>query len=552
VAECANVLWKKVRRSELTSREALLAARLPQRADIELAPMRTLLERTTDLAIALDHPAYDCAYLALAESLSCDLVTADRRLTAKPLPADYNSKVLAFGCPHLRLIAAQGSETLAASAIADGLKRRRPAKPSRRVNDGRLSSARTRAPRVSRRDGIMKHIFWLARCGIWPLLLGLAAGPAHATAWSFKLLYSFCTVGGCPDGDAPHGGVVLDSAGNIYGTTAEGGARDEGTLFELTRSGREIVRHAFGASFTDGYEPMAGLVSDKSENLYGTTYYGGTSATGTVFEQPKKGAFRIITSLQLGQYPKAGVIIDLAGNLFGTTSQGGAFGGGTVFEATRKRGEETLYSFCAKTDCDDGETPEAGLIRGKAGDLIGTASAGGAAGEGVVFEVTPQGREKILCDFLAALNCPAGAQPLAGLIMDKLGNFYGTTFTGGTQNRGTVFEISKGKEKTLYNFCTVESCLDGDGPTAELVTDRSGNLYGTTESGGARGFGTVFELPAKGKETVLYNFCEAAGCDDGYEPVAGLAMDKSGNLYGTTSGGGAHGGGTVFELVRGR
>jgi predicted nucleic acid-binding protein len=101
VAECANILWKKVRRNELTSQEALLAARLLQRADIELAPMRNLLERATDLAIALDHPAYDCAYLALAESLSCNLVTADRRLAAKPLPAGYNSRVLVLAAGDL-------------------------------------------------------------------------------------------------------------------------------------------------------------------------------------------------------------------------------------------------------------------------------------------------------------------------------------------------------------------------------------------------------------------------------------------------------------------
>jgi uncharacterized repeat protein (TIGR03803 family) len=137
--------------------------------------------------------------------------------------------------------------------------------------------------------------------------------------------------------------------------------------------------------------------------------------------------------------------------------------------------------------------------------------------------------------------------------MDKSGDLYGTTFGGGSQNRGTVFEITnKGKEKLLYSFCSISECADGDGPAADLIMDKFGNLYGTTSEGGNREAGAVFEVTAKGKESVIYNFCEAAECADGAEPLAGLTMDKSGNLYGTTSSEGANGGGTVFERVRGR
>jgi uncharacterized repeat protein (TIGR03803 family) len=399
----------------------------------------------------------------------------------------------------------------------------------------------------------MKHFAWLAGGALSALLAIANAGPAQATTWSFKLLYAFCALEGCPDGEYPYGGVALDSSGNLYGTTESGGAHYEGALFELTRDGKPLVLHAFGASEYDGATPAAGVVLDKSENIFGTTAYGGAYGVGTVFEQPKHGAFRILTNLQLVEYPEAGVIVDNAGNLFGTTTEGGANGDGAVFEVTPKGVEETLYSFCAKSGCTDGETPQASLIRDKSGDLYGTAYAGGEGGEGVVFTVTPQGNEKVLCDFLAAVNCQAGAKPAAGLITDKAGNLYGTTSAGGTQNLGTVFVISsKDKEKLLYSFCSQTSCTDGEEPAAGLVMDKSGNLYGTTAAGGARESGTVFELSPNGKETVLYNFCEAAGCDDGEQPVAGLAMDKSGNLYGTTRSAGSGGGGTVFELVRGR
>jgi uncharacterized repeat protein (TIGR03803 family) len=399
----------------------------------------------------------------------------------------------------------------------------------------------------------MKNISRIVACGAAAMLAGAAADPAHAASWSFRLLYSFCTVGGCVDGAAPHGGIVFDASGNAYGTTYSGGTTGEGTVFELTRGGKEIVLHDFSPSVTDGGGPMAGLLIDSSENLYGTTRYGGAHGAGTVFEKPHKGAFRIVDSLQFGQYPEAGVIIDKAGNLYGTTTEGGAHGGGTVFEVTRKGQEQTLYSFCAAVGCSDGKTPQAGLIMDAAGNLYGTTAAGGAAGQGLVFRITPQGNEKILCNFLGAANCTSGAEPLAGLISDKSGNLYGTTFQGGAQNRGTVFEIaSKGRERLIYSFCPLSGCSDGYGPAADLVMDRLGNLYGTTSAGGAMGAGTVFEVTAAGKQSVIYNFCEAAQCTDGELPLAGLTMDKSGNLYGTTSEGGAGGGGTVFELVRQR
>jgi hypothetical protein len=240
-----------------------------------------------------------------------------------------------------------------------------------------------------------------------------------------------------------------------------------------------------------------------------------------------------------------------------------------------------LYSFCAQggTACTDGQYPYAGLIGDTSGNLYSTTYAGGAYGGGTVFELTPPAKGKIawtetvLYSFCAETNCTDGDTPLAGVIMDASGNLYSTTFLGGVHGGGTVFELTppaKGEtawtETVLYSFCAQGAgyCTDGTELSAGLIMDRSGNLYGTTGGGGAYKYnGTVFELtpPAKGKiawtETVLYSFCAQGGaaCTDGAGPFAGLIMDWSGNLYGTTYEGGAncqpnYGCGTVFELKR--
>ena len=212
---------------------------------------------------------------------------------------------------------------------------------------------------------------------------------------------------------------------------------------------------------------------------------------------------------------------------------------------------ETLYSFCSQGGCVDGASPLAGLIMDAAGHLYGTTNGGGSHGEGTVFELTPAGRETVLYSFCVQANCADGASPMAGLIRDAAGHLYGTTYGGGAHGQGTVFELAAaGRETVLHSFCSQGGCADGANPMAGLIRDAAGHLYGTTSGGGAHGQGTVFELTAAGRETVLYSFCPQSGCADGNNPDAGLIMDASGKLYGTAAYGGAgDNGGAVFKLT---
>jgi uncharacterized repeat protein (TIGR03803 family) len=203
--------------------------------------------------------------------------------------------------------------------------------------------------------------------------------------------------------------------------------------------------------------------------------------------------------------------------------------------------EKVLYSFGSQPG--DGTSPEAALVFGKKGDLYGTTYLGGADECGTVFELTAAGTEKVLYSFES--QPLDGCTPLAGLVFDKNGNLYGTTAFG-VEPTGTVFGLTAaGTETVLYRFLSQPG--DGYYPLAGLVFDKNGNLYGTTSDGGAHSAGTVFELTAAGTEIVLYSFGSQPG--DGANPYAGLVFDKKGNLYGTTVAGGADGHGTVFELT---
>jgi uncharacterized repeat protein (TIGR03803 family) len=249
------------------------------------------------------------------------------------------------------------------------------------------------------------------------------------------------------------------------------------------------------------------------------------------------------------------LIFDGSGNLYGTTAAGGTFGEGTVFELSPNGGggwtETVLYSF--QNDASDGTSPSVSLVFDTAGNLYGTTSAGGsssACGCGTVFQLTPVTgggwTEKIIHSFFET----DGYLPQAGLIIDKAGNLYGTTFFGGTYGYGTAFELSP-EVGGNWNLTTLQNFnISGDGGAylyGGVILDAKGNLYGTTFRGGASDEGTVFELSPAGfgawKEKVLYSFSNS-----GYQPDAGVIADASGNLYGTTYGGGSGSGGTVFAV----
>lgn len=369
-------------------------------------------------------------------------------------------------------------------------------------------------------------------------LLFVAGSVAGQTK---SVLLSFSGVG---DGALPYGGLIVDAAGNLYGTTYGGVVRRAATVFELNPIGMHTILHTFFGPPHDGSAPEAGLVRDGRGNLYGTTYAGGAFGAGTVFRVTASGHEKVLYSFTGGDdggYPQAGLLY-VRGTLYGTTTSGGpyAYSGGTVFKLSPDGTESTLYSFNVFTD---GASPEASLIVDSDGNLYGTTTSSGAFGYGTVFEVASDGTQTTLYDFGSVLN--DGAFPEGGLVRDSLGNFYGTTTQGGAYGVGTIFELtSAGEEIILHNF----TGADGSGPYGSLVRSAKGNLFGTTGYGGSNrcvpGCGTIFELTPAGKFTSL-RFTGG----DGEHPLAGLVRDSAGNLYGTTSSGGAWGWGTVFKVT---
>jgi uncharacterized repeat protein (TIGR03803 family) len=401
------------------------------------------------------------------------------------------------------------------------------------------------------------------------------APPVRGQAQTYTVLHSFSGA----DGANSHGDLIRDAAGNLYGTTAFGGTSANcsggcGTVFELNpSSGVETVLHSF--SGPDGAFPAAGVIMDAAGNFYGTTVEGGGTGfcrhfgCGTVFKLDTTGNLTVLYAFigdGDGGNPVAGLVMDAAGNLYGTTSFGGNTSGsfGVVFKVNPSTHMETVvYNFQGFSD---GARPAAALIMDAAGNLYGTTPAGGgfssptcgnqgAVDCGTVFEVTPSiGAETVLYRFKGA---PDGASPVAPLIMDTAGNLYGTTSAGGTSTNcpggcGTAFKLnpSSGVETVLRNFTGL---ADGASPQAGLTMDAAGNLYSTTSGGGASatcpGCGTVFKLDASDNETLLRTFAGSAGTPmDGAVSVTGLSTDGAGGLYGTTVAGGASGLGTVFKL----
>lgn len=247
-----------------------------------------------------------------------------------------------------------------------------------------------------------------------------------------------------------------------------------------------------------------------------------------------------------GGNPLDGLTLDGAGNLYGTANAGGASSYGVVFKVTKTGVETVVHEFTGGTD---GAYPQGGLVRDTGGNFFGTTTAGGSSNNGTVFGFTAAGKEAVLYSFAGGTD---GAVPQAGLTLDAAGNLYGTTSAGGLHGNGTVFKITRpakgGKwiETVLYNFGTGP---DGSVPVASVAFDKSGNLYGTTSAGGTSGNGTIFELVPSGSswtETILHNFEDA---DDGAVPYGGLISDASGNFYGSATEGGTGGGGTIYELT---
>jgi uncharacterized repeat protein (TIGR03803 family) len=367
------------------------------------------------------------------------------------------------------------------------------------------------------------------------VLVAVTGFSSTAATQELTTLYSF-TGSGSGDGANPESSLITDPAGNLYGTTLNGGANGQGTVFQLDPSGNLPLLYSFTGG--DGSHPGAGLIADAAGNLYGTTLNGGASGQGTVFQLTLSRTLNVLYSFTGGSdgaLPFAGLIADAAGNLYGTTI--GGDGPGTVFQLTPWGDLNLLQSFTG------GDSPWAGLIADAAGNLYGTTE--GGDGPGTVFQLTPSGTLNVLYRFSGR----DGAVPHGTLIFDAAGNLYGTTHNGGTSGYGTEFQLTtSGTLNVLHSFT---GGSDGAYPEAGLIADMAGNLYGTTWGGGAVGQGTVFQLTPSGALNVLHSF---TGGSDGGRPGADLIADAAGNLYGTTVLGGAGtscpgGCGTVFQLA---
>jgi uncharacterized repeat protein (TIGR03803 family) len=380
------------------------------------------------------------------------------------------------------------------------------------------------------------------------LLLISTVSAAHAQ--SFSVIYNFDNQS---EGAHPLAGLSYDGK-NFYGTTSAGGS-GYGTVFELSPSGSGWAisqLHEF-SSGNDGASPEAKVIIGPDKTLYGTTASGGTSGFGTVFNVRPSGEVVLYSFLggNDGAQPSSGDLIgDTAGNIYGTTSAGGASGNGTVFELVRsKQGkytEKQLYSFGKGTD---GSYPIGGVVFDKKGNLYGTTSTGGEYGYGAIYELKPSGSiwaESILYNFQDGND---GGTPYTGLIQDKSGNFYGATVSGGTGAGGVVFELSPANGNFTYTVLYPIPGWSVSGSFRDLVLDANGNIFGTTHCDGEYGSGTAFKLaPANGtwNYTLLYQF---TGGLDGLYIYSNLVVDKAGNLYGTASSGGGEGLGDIFEIA---
>jgi uncharacterized repeat protein (TIGR03803 family) len=347
------------------------------------------------------------------------------------------------------------------------------------------------------------------------------------------------------DGGGPNAGMT-NVGGTLYGTTAGGGEDGDGTVFSITTAGVETVLHSFAGYPSDGRYPAGDLISVNG-TLYGTTVYGGTAYTngGTVFSltPPPESVLYSFSGSPDGQNPYAGIVLAPNGTLFGTTPAGGAYNLGTIYSI--KQGTESVrQSFYTGSD---GATPYGGLIDGTK-KLYGTTAVGGVYNAGTAFSMTPSGIETVLHSFGG--GSADGTTPLASLL-NGTSTVYGTTQSGGANNAGTIFAISKstGRETLLHSFGGGSG--DGAGPEyAKLVTlsGTNGTMYGTTRAGGAHNEGTVYSIKPSGAETVIHSF--GSGSGEGTNPYAGV-IAVNGTLYGTTLNGGAYGQGTVYSITTG-
>ena len=432
-------------------------------------------------------------------------------------------------------------------------------------NSGQISTLTATAGPFTANGGTIYASLWSQIDGVWRYVsYTYTASTVTELPQTETTLHNFS--GGTGDGANPNGGMVMDSHGDLYGTSTNGGnvGNGYGVLFEISSSGQETVPHVFGAG-SDGSSPNGGLVIDAAGNVYGTTQNGGRNGSGAVFKVAPDFTETLLYSFASGsdgRYPRDGLIMDANGNLYGTTYTGGSAGCGTVFEVTPGGAETVLYSFNGGTDgCDpgvaDGGTGGRPLAMDANGNLYGTTYEGGEYGYGTVFKLAPNGTETVLHSFNN--DGTDGYSPYGGVTIDSQGNLYGVTQSGGTFVYGTIFKVTTGgTESILFSFnsslsyvqpgLTIDSnqnlygTLSGGsvfqlapsgvltivyqfstGPQGNLLL-ANGNLYGATSSGGTYNDGTVFELSPSASTVAPPVFTPAPGT---YNPLQSLAISDT-------------------------
>jgi len=400
------------------------------------------------------------------------------------------------------------------------------------------------------------------------LLLSLTAGHAHAAPPT--VLYNFDN----GTGWAPYGSLLAVTSDRLYGTTFVGGTHNDGIVFELSAASAsssvwtETVLTSFNNA-TIGEYPNGNLIADHLGNLYGTLYEGTASGFGAVFQlSPPAAANAPWTETTLvtftganGQYP-LGSLIRMSGKYYGTTYQGGVSGNGIVFELAPPSAGHPAWSETVLTSFTgtNGQYPLGSLIADSAGNLYGTTERGGSSNDGTVFKLAPPispqtaWTESVLFTFTGT----NGEFPHGSLIKDSAGNFYGTTGNGGGtscyQGCGTVFELSPPvapQTAWTQTILTAFTGTNGEIPEGSLVADSAGNLYGTTSAGGADSNGTVFKLarPTVSHPTWITSVLTSFNGTNGAAPAGSLII-IGGKLFGTAVGGGPCNCGTVYKLAR--
>ena len=403
-------------------------------------------------------------------------------------------------------------------------------------------------------------------CGLLAIFAVAAAfAPSARAASSTQVIYSFA---GDEDGEYTDSDLIMDNAGNLYGTSVLGGDFGSGTVFELSPSGNSWT-HTVLYSFTggaDGGEPYKGVTLDAQGNLYGTAVVGGTGGTcvesgcGVVYKLTNNGGSWTQTVIHNfrgrdGYGPGNGLTLDTAGNLYGMTAVGGASGLGVIYQVKpQPDGSWKLVVIHNFTGGNDGSSGSAGrLLLDSAGNLYGVATTGGFNGKGTAFKLSPTQDGKFKFKTLYAFKGqPDAGFPYGGLNFDAAGNLYGTTYYDGANDLGSVYQLSLGpdgkwRERVLYSF---KGGSDGNGSISNLVTDAAGNMYGTTSEGGAGcSCGVIFKMARAGgvwKESVVYRF---QGVPDAGFAYNGMVAGPPGTFFGATVHGGDDNEGAVYQFT---